>query len=228
VPWATQLGEAVDGATALAEIAHLRPDLVFLDIRMPELSGLEVVECMRELDKIPAVIFTTAFDQYAVTAFELEAMDYLLKPFGRSRFQVAIDRVRLTLENQRPFELLDRARSVLAKSAAPGPLDRILVRQGAAVVPLAPAEISRIEAQDDYAMVHARGRGFLIGVRLRDLEARLPQPPFLRVHRSHIVNLDEVDRMVRQDDGRFAVRMKDGACIQASRARSQEIQRQSR
>jgi len=228
VPWARQVGEAGDGATAVEEIQQLRPDIAFLDIRMSGLSGLEVVERLRALDGVPAVVFTTAFDQYAVTAFELEAVDYLLKPFGQSRFRTAIDRARLTVESRTAAEAIERAHAVLGHRTTSTPLERILVREGSTVIPLAPAEIARIEAQDDYAMVHARGRGFLMGVRMRDLEARLPQPPFLRVHRSHIVNLDHVERMESQDDGRFGVRMKDGTCIQASRTRSQEIRRQSR
>ncbi|MCR4265902.1 LytTR family DNA-binding domain-containing protein [Nitratireductor sp. ZSWI3] len=228
VPWARQVGEAGDGATAVTEIQRLRPNVVFLDIRMPELSGLAVVESLRAIDEIPAIVFTSAFDEYAVTAFELEAVDYLLKPFGQSRFQTAIERARMSVEHREGGATLDRAHTVLSQSAAPAVLERILVREGRAVVPLAPAEITRIEAQDDYAMVFARGRGYLLGVRLRDLETRLPRPPFLRVHRSHIVNLDAVERMEPQDDGRFAIHMKDGTCIQASRARSQEIRRESR
>ncbi|MFP3921575.1 MAG: LytR/AlgR family response regulator transcription factor [Dichotomicrobium sp.] len=228
VPWARHVGEAGDGATAVAEIRRLRPNVVFLDIRMPELSGLEVVERLRALDEVPAIVFTTAFDEYAVTAFELEAVDYLLKPFGQARFLTAIERARAVAAQRTAAATLDRAHTVLAQRAAPAVVERILVREGPAVVPLAPEEIARIEAQDDYAMIHARGREYLVNVRLRDLEERLPRPPFIRVHRSHIVNLDAVERMEPRDDGRFGVRMKDGSCIQASRARSREIRRQSR
>src|SRR5678815_2877860 len=98
VPWAAHVGEAADGATALDAIDHLRPDVVFLDIQMPELTGLQVVERLRRLDSAPVVIFTTAYDRYAVAAFELEAVDYVLKPFGRPRFITALERARHVLQ----------------------------------------------------------------------------------------------------------------------------------
>jgi two-component system, LytTR family, response regulator len=228
IPWARQVGEAADGASAIAEIQRLRPDMVFLDIRMPELSGLEVIARLRALGDPPAIVFTTAFDEYAVSAFELEAIDYLLKPFGQHRFRTAIERARTAVRNHTAAAALDRAQAALATAASPTSIERILVRDRASVIPLAPAEIVRIEAQDDYSLVHARGRGFLVGTRLRDLEIRLPRPPFLRIHRSHMVNLDHVERMELQDDGRFKVQMSDRSCVQASRARSKEIRRQSR
>jgi two-component system, LytTR family, response regulator len=228
IPWAREVGEAADGATAVAEIRRQRPDVVFLDIRMPELSGLEVIAHLRALDEVPTIVFTTAFDQYAVTAFELEAVDYLLKPFGQRRFRTAIERARIAVRNKTGVAALERAQAALAASTSTAPLERILVRDRTSVIPLAPTEILRIEAQGDYAMVHARARGFLVGVRLRDLELRLPRPPFLRIHRSHIVNLDQVDRMELQEDGRFRVHMSDRSRVYASRARSQDIRRQSR
>lgn len=228
VPWVRPAGAVGDGGAAVAAVRRLRPDILFLDIRMPELSGLDVVRHLRTLDAVPAVIFTTAFDEYAVAAFELEAVDYLLKPFGRERFAVAIDRARTQVESGTAAPALVRAQHVLAMSGSRARLERILVRDGTAVLPLAPDDIARIEAQDDYALVHAKGRRFLVGIRIRDLEARLPHPPFLRIHRSHIVNLDHVERMVSLHDSRFEIRMTDGARVQASRARSQEIRRQLR
>ncbi|UYG05755.1 LytTR family DNA-binding domain-containing protein [Halomonas sp. LR3S48] len=228
VAWVDLVGEAGDGATALDEIRRRQPDVVFLDIRMPGLSGLEVIERLHAFEQVPAVVFTTAFDEYAVTAFELEAVDYLLKPFGTQRFRTAIERARMTVESRAAVAMLDRARSVLGEQGVPAPLARILVRDRGVVVPIAPHEIVRIEAQDDYAMVHARGRGYLISVRLGELADRLPRPPFLRVHRSHIVNLDHVECMEPQEDGRYLVKLKDGSRVQASRARSQVIRRQSR
>jgi two-component system, LytTR family, response regulator len=226
VPWAVNVGEAADGAEAVRSIEALRPDAVFLDIRMPELSGLAVVE---RLTYTPAVAFTTAYDRYAVTAFELEAVDYLLKPFGRDRVVAALERARRVVEARGGAAALERARAALAAPAPPGPLARLLVRDRSGIVPLAPPEIERLEAQDDYVMVHAGGRGYLVGLPLGELEARLPSPPFLRVHRSHVVNLDHVERIVPHDDGvRLEVRMRDGTRLLASRARSQEIRRMSR
>lgn len=227
LPWVRLVGKAADGPEALAAIRRLHPDVVLLDIRMPGLTGLEVLGQVRALDTAPAVIFTTAYDQHAVTAFELEAVDYLLKPFGQRRFRAALERARRVLAANDSASQLVRAQAALQTSPERA-LERILVRDRDTIIALTTTEILRAEAQDDYTALHARGRCFLTGVRLQELEERLPNPPFLRVHRSHIVNLDQVERMVPQGDGRYEIRMKDGACIQASRMRSQEIRRQAR
>jgi two-component system LytT family response regulator len=228
VPWAVQIGEAHDGSATVEAVRRLRPDVVFLDIQMPELTGIQVVERLRELDTIPAVVFTTAFDQYAVTAFELEAVDYLLKPFGARRFLAAFERARQVVASRGADATLDRARVALDATNAPAPLERIFVRDGSAILPLALPPIERVEAQDDYAMIHAHGRRYLVGLRLSALEARLPNPPFLRVHRSHIVNLDHVERMRLLDNGRVEVLMKGGGTVPVSRLRGQELRRLSR
>ena len=226
VEWATQLGEASDGSAALDAIARLRPDAVFLDIQMPAMSGLEVVERLRSMPQPPLVIFTTAYDQYAVAAFELEALDYLLKPFGNQRFMTALERARHARARGNA-DALERAHAVLGRSQ-PTPLDRIFVREANAVVPVALSEVERIEAQDDYVLIHRAQRKHLLSLRIGDLELRLPNPPFIRVHRSHIVNLDQVERIVGLDGARFEVIMKNGARVPVSRARSQDIRRLSR
>lgn len=228
VRWAQQVGEATDGAAAVEAIIRLQPDIVFLDIQMPELSGMQVVEQLREIDPAPAIVFTTAYDQYAVTAFELEAVDYLLKPFGAARFVAALQRARQAVETRDARALLDRARVAMISTGSDLPIDPIFVRDGNAVVPLSLAAIERFEAQDDYVMIYTKGRHYLVSLRVTSLETRLPNPPFLRVHRSHIVNLDHVDRMISLDDSRFEVRMKSGTKVPVSRARSQEIRRRAR
>ena len=119
VPWAKQIGEAADGVTAIDEISDLRPDIVFLDIQMPEVSGIEVAERLRSLDPVPAVVFATAYDRHAVTAFELEAVDYVLKPFGQQRFEAAIRRARYTVEARAGAAALDRARETLFEPETP-------------------------------------------------------------------------------------------------------------
>lgn len=226
VPWAAHVGEASDGAAAIDAIERHRPHAVFLDIQMPEVSGLEVVERLRTLSKPPIVIFTTAYDQYAVAAFELEALDYLLKPFSARRFTIALERAR-QVHARDSTGALDRAHNLFARPHG-ALLDRIFVREANAVVPLPLNEVQRIEAQDDYASVHTSRRSYLIALRIGDLEQRLPNPPFIRVHRSHIVNLDHVERMIGLDGARFEVSMKNGAAVPVSRARSQEIRRLSR
>jgi DNA-binding LytR/AlgR family response regulator len=150
VPWAKQVGEAHDGTAVVEAAARLRPDIVLLDVQMPELTGVEVVERLRRVNPVPAVIFTTAYDRYAVTAFELEAVDYLLKPFGAKRFLAALERARIAVEARATTSVLDRAWTVLGTPSSPVSLERIFVRDGNAVVPIALAAIERIEAQDDY------------------------------------------------------------------------------
>ncbi len=215
VPWAERIGEASDGASAVEAATRLHPDVIFLDVQMPELSGIEVIERVRELKPVPAVIFTTAFDQYAITAFELEAVDYLLKPFGARRFLAALERARSVVQMRGGAAALERAHSALSPNANV-PSDRIFVRDGNAVLALLLADIERVEAQDDYVMIHTHRKRYLVSLRIRNLEDRLPNPPFLRVHRSHIVNLDHVERMMGLDDARFEVRMKNGTVVPAS------------
>ena len=227
VSWAQQVGEACDGAEAVELADALRPDVLFLDIKMPELGGVEVVQRLHRLSMAPLVIFTTAHDQHAVTAFELGALDYLLKPFGAPRFLAAIERARNTLPRDNA-DMLARAQDLLARPNAVAPFDRIFVREGNSIVPMPVAAIERAEAQDDYVMLHAGPRRHLMSLRIRNLEEWLPNPPFLRVHRSHIVNLDHVDRIVSLDCAKLEVRMKNGAVVPVSRARSQEIRRRSR
>ena len=226
VPWLQCVGEAEDGVAAVRAVDELRPDLVFLDIRMPELNGLEVLERARHE---PAVIFTTAFDAYAVTAFELGALDYLLKPFGRERFLAAVERARRALgaarqagdEWERDASTAVRARTALGGAA--GPVERIFVRDRGRIVPIPAREIERLDAEDDYVAVYARGRRFLVYLPLAEFERRLDPDRFLRVHRSHVVNLDYVTALVPYDGARLQVEMRDGTKLMASRARSREL-----
>lgn len=225
VPWALQIGEATDGAAAVEAIARHQPDAVFLDIQMPTMSGLEVVTRLRTMSQPPVVIFTTAHDQYAVAAFELEALDYLLKPFSNQRFLTALERARQA-HARGDTDALNRAHALLTHPR-PTLLDRFFVRETNAVVPVPISEVERIEAHDDYVLIHRAQRRHLLSLRIGDLEQRLPHPPFIRVHRSHIVNLDYVERIVGLDGSRFEVVMKNGAAVPVSRARSQEIRRLS-
>jgi two-component system, LytTR family, response regulator len=214
--WITLVGEASNGAEAVRMLLAARPDLVFLDVRMPELSGLEVLE---RIDYEPAVIFTTAYDDYAVQAFELGAVDYLLKPFGRARFHKTLDRIAA-----RPVAYGDARASVADRLAAAAhePLSVLFVRHAGRIVPVPVDEITRVEAADDYATVHAGGRRYLVGLTLNDLERRLPAERFRRVHRSHIVNLGFVVAF-EPYDRRLLVRMRDGATVLASRSASQAL-----
>jgi DNA-binding LytR/AlgR family response regulator len=222
IPWAVQVGEAKDGGSALDAIARLKPDVVLLDVQMPELSGIELVSRLQAMSFVPVVIFATAHDHYALTAFELEAIDYLQKPFDERRLTKALERARRAVDNRTASAALGRASALFASDPAL-PLARILVRSGTAIVPLTLGEIERFEAQDDYVMVHLQGRHHLVSLRLADLEARLPNPPFLRVHRSHVVNFDLVERITPLESGRLEAQMASGALVPISKARAQII-----
>jgi two-component system, LytTR family, response regulator len=214
------VAEAVDGRSALALADAHAPDLLFLDVRLPELSGLEVARRIRH----PAeIVFTTAYDRFAVAAFEIGAIDYLVKPFGRERLAAAVERALARL-GQSAVGAGDRARDSLAD----GPVARLFARQGDRIVPIAASGIRRIQAQGDYAEVHAAEGTFLIHVALAELAARLDPARFRQVHRSHIVNLDAVAHMRAHDDRRLAITLRDGSVVVASRAASEELRKLAR
>jgi len=201
------VGEAVDAPSAVRAIDALRPDLVFLDVQMPNGTGLDVLKDIRHE---PAVIFTTAHDQYAVAAFELQAVDYLLKPFGHDRLGRALERVV-------PADAGASARARAALSADSGPVDRILVRDRGHIVPIAVRDIVRLEADDDYTAVYAAGRRYLVYLTLKEFEQRLDSAKYVRVHRSHVVNLDHVAQFTPADGGRLTLQMADGTTLPVSR-----------
>ncbi len=223
VDWIECVGAAENGERAVTLIDTLRPDLVFLDIQLPGLSGLDV---LRRVQHQPAVIFTTAYDRYAVSAFELEALDYVLKPFGEARLLVALGRARRALVDRDLEPVRDRAARALAageSGTAAEPLARFFVRDRGRLVPVAAREIVRLEADDDYVRVFTRERSYLVYLTLNDFERRLDAERFLRIHRTHMVNLDFVNQLVPLDGGRMQVELRDGTKIAASRARSRVL-----
>ena len=211
------VGTAADGPETVRLVSELAPDLLFLDIRMPGATGIEVLE---QLEQRPHVIFTTAYDRYAVTAFELQALDYLLKPFGKERFGQALARAKEVLGGPG-----SRAAPRIPTLDSEGPLHRLFVRERGRIVPIAVSQIDRLEAVDDYVMVHVGGRKHLVSVRLRDFEARLDSVTFVRVHRSHMVNMDRVVALTPHDGTRLQIEMQDGTRIVASRTRSRELRK---
>jgi two-component system LytT family response regulator len=214
------VGEATDGRAAIEAIERLHPDLVFLDVRLPELSGLEVLE---RVDPRPAVVFTTAFDRYAVAAFELEAVDYLVKPFGRRRFRATLERVRRRLA-ERPSELPDGVRGGLIER----PPRRLFAQTGDRIVPVNVDDIEHIDGAGDYSELRCRSRSFLVALRLKDLEVRLDGTHFLRVHRSHLVNLDHVVEIRARDPHRLEVVLASGDVVPASRSGSARLRERTR
>jgi two-component system LytT family response regulator len=221
-PWVEVVAEAVDGRSALALAEEHRPNLLFLDVRLPELSGLEVA---RQLRHPAEIIFTTAYDRFAVAAFELGALDYLVKPFGQERLAAALGRLRARMDQSpAPSTAGERARSSLSNE----PLTRLFARHGDRIVPVPVEGIRRIQAQGDYAEVHAAEGVYLLHVTLSELAARLDPAKFRQVHRSHIVNLDAVEHLQPYDDRRLAIRLRDGTTVVASRAASEELRRLAR
>jgi two-component system LytT family response regulator len=213
------VGEAADGAQALARINALAPDVVFMDIQMPELTGLEV---LKGLTCAPQIVFTTAYDQYAVVAFELNAVDYLLKPFTRERFDAAVERLLAAPGQSGQAQALSQALGQ-AGQRAPQLLDRILVRDQGRIFPLAAAEIEYLKADSKYTAINARGRTFLVRIGISELEARLDPGRFIRIHRSALVNLDFVESMKADDQSQLQLLMRDGACLVANREASKML-----
>jgi len=211
-----EIHEAADGHSAVALANRERPDLIFLDIVMPGATGLDVIE---RLNYDAHVIFTTAHDQYAITAFELGALDYVLKPFGRQRLERAIERAR-GASSDPAARLVARAQETLQPAKA---LSRVFVRDGSRIVPIPLASIERVHGADDYATIVTATKEFLVSIRLTDLESRLARANFLRIHRSHLVNLEFVTAIEPGDAGRLQVVMKSGAVIVASRAGSKRL-----
>lgn len=205
------IGEAADGVSALARIEALRPEIVFMDIQMPEMNGLEV---LRRLDYLPRIVFTTAYDQYAVTAFELHAVDYLLKPFTRARFAHTV--TRLLAEPQQARTTIDQALE-RAQTQAPTRLERILVRDRGRIFPLASSEIEYLKADSKYTSIAARGQTFLVRIGISELEAQLDPARFVRIHRSALINLDYVESMCADEQSQLQIHMRDGCVLGASR-----------
>jgi len=210
------VGEAADGASALVQITRLKPEVVFMDIQMPEMTGLEV---LRRLDYLPRIVFTTAYDQYAVTAFELNAVDYLLKPFTQARFTAAVARL---LEG--PVQERETLGQALAQAgAAPARLERILVRDRGRIFPLAADEIEYMKADSKYTVIAARGQSFLVRIGISELEAQLDPARFVRIHRSALVNLDFVESMRADDQSQLQIHMRDGTVLGANRDASKVL-----
>jgi two-component system LytT family response regulator len=205
------LAECANGFEAVKAIAEHKPDLVFLDIQMPRLTGFDVLELI-ETDI--AVVFVTAYDQYAMRAFEVHAVDYLLKPIGRERFEEALARARKRIGEKKPPAL------ELAAAARPPQqfLERMVVRDGTRVTLIPVAKLDYVEAQDDYVALASQGKKHLKQQTIASVEAGLDPERFVRIHRSYIVNFERVVRIEPYGkDSRLAI-LADGARLPVSRA----------
>ncbi len=217
------IGEADNGRTALEQINLLRPDVVFMDIQMPEMTGLDVI---KRLDYQPQIIFTTAYDQYAVTAFELNALDYLLKPFSRDRFDAAVDRLLEESNNESgQASRVEHYGQALAQAspALPARLERILVRDRGHIFPVNTQQIAYLKSDAKYTALYVDGKTFLVRLGISELADRLDPARFIRIHRSVLVNLDFVESMKTDEQSQLQLQMRDGTILVANRDASKML-----
>jgi two-component system LytT family response regulator len=226
----TIVGTASNGNEAVDIIHSAAPDLVFLDVQMPVLNGFQVVEAIGA-EQMPATVFVTAFDQFALKAFDVAAVDYLVKPFDDERFTQALRRARKSIEVHDVGRMTQRLLTLLATERPPDPeppkreyLDRISVesRGQTRVVPV--SKIDYITASGPYAELHVGERTFAVRERMQTLEEKLDPKLFFRTHRSVIVRLDRIDTLLRASGGDYAVRLKDGTELNLSRTRREELE----
>ncbi|HEY7182710.1 MAG TPA: LytTR family DNA-binding domain-containing protein [Blastocatellia bacterium] len=223
------VAECSNGAEAVRKIRALRPDLLLLDVQMPGLDGFGVVEAIGAA-QMPATIFVTAYDRYALKAFEVSALDYLLKPFSDERFEGSLARVLSFVRTQRRGELSHRILSLLDQIQPKQPqntgasLDCLMIKNGGRVLFLRVEEIDWIEAAGVYVQVHTAGKTWLHRISLSELEARLDARRFIRIHRSTIVNLSRIRELRPHSHGDFLVALRDGTQLKLSRSYRQKVE----
>jgi len=214
------IAECRNGADAIETIRRISPDLVFLDVQMPGQSGFDVIEAVGHT-KFPHVIFVTAHDHYAICAFEVNALDYLLKPIDDERFDIAFSRARESISRDRDGTLARRLASALndiapATSARHTP-DRIVVRSAGRVCFVKTSDVDWIQASGDYVTLHTGKKEWLLRETLTELERQLSGKGFIRIHRSTIVNLDRVTELRPADNGEYQVILNNGAELKLTR-----------
>jgi two-component system LytT family response regulator len=225
------VGEAADGPAAVRMIRALQPDLVFLDVQMPAMDGFEVLEQVAS-DHLPIVVFVTAYDQYALKAFDAQALDYLLKPFTADRFQTALERARTEIAtageldtHRRLIEILDarqqqgpQPREGHHAIRGEGPLLRFAVKHDQRIVLVKVDDVDWIESSANYARLHARGTSYLVRMTMSELEKRLDSVRFARIHRSTIVQVDRIKDIAPAWHGDYDVTLRDGTVLRLSRS----------
>jgi two-component system, LytTR family, response regulator len=208
------VGECADGMEAVAAIKTKSPDLVFLDVQMPEMDGFEVIEAVG-VERMPRVIFVTAYDQYTLRAFEVHALDYLLKPFDRDRFVKALNHAKSSLQrgefNRQLIRLLDD------RLAARKPLERLVIKSGGRIYFLNVEEVDWIEAADNYVELHVGRESHLLRETISGLAARLDPARFLRIRHSTIVNIERVKELRPLFRGEYLIVLRDGTELTSSR-----------
>ncbi|RPH34477.1 MAG: response regulator [Bacteroidales bacterium] len=205
------IGEYIDGFEGAKAINQLKPDIVFLDIQLPRLTGIEVLEL---LDHTPMIVFTTAYDEFAIKAFEKNAVDYLMKPFSKERFAQAIERVKSRLNAKQPQE--NGLQQLTENFTAGSHLSRIVVRTPKAMVVIPVEDILYLEAQDDYIMIHTTESRHLKKQTMKYFEERLNTEQFVRIHRSYIVNVSHISKLEPYSKDAYIAVLKNGAKLNVS------------
>jgi two-component system, LytTR family, response regulator len=217
------VGEADDGRAALDLIVEQRPDLVFLDIQMPELDGFQVIAALED-DVLPAIVFVTAYDAYAIRAFEVDAIDYLLKPINAERFDAAVARVISRLRNaESGGDAAVRTVASRASEVRNTPIVRFVARRGAKHYFIRTSDIDWIEADGNYLRLWTGDRSHLVRETMKAAEERLDAASFVRIHRSTIVAIDRIESIQAQDNGDYVVTMRGGAKLASSRGYADRI-----
>jgi two-component system, LytTR family, response regulator len=203
------------GKEAITAIETMSPDIVFLDVQMPEVDGFMVLEAVSK-ENMPGIVFVTAYDEYAVRAFKVHALDYLLKPFDRDRFDAALEHVKNQLARGEMAEVWKERISALIRESRGKFLDRLIVRSEGRVFFLPVREIDWIEAQGNYVNLHGRGRSYLLREAIGSLEGSLDPRRFRRIHRSSIINIDSVRELRLRFHGDYDVILSDGTELKLS------------
>jgi len=212
------VGESVNGREAADAIQKLSPDLVFLDVQMPELGGFDVLELLAH-EQLPRVIFVTAYDQYAVRAFEVHALDYLLKPFDRERFDACWQRAKAQILHDRNRSNVDRRLLALLEDLKTGQpyLERLVIKTGGRIYFLRTDEIDWIEAEGNYVSVHSGKKSHLLRETISSLVSQLDPKQFVRIHRSSIVRIDRIQELQPWFHGEYRVILNSGTQLTLSR-----------
>jgi len=227
LPGCAVAGVCSSGADALPLVGKLNPTVVLLDIRMPGMTGIEVARHLGALEHPPAIVFTTAYDEYALQAFEVHALDYLLKPFGKDRFQQTLRHAREALERRRAGDLGRRLLALVhgAKPTEPPQVERLVVKSGGRVFFLRTDEIDWIEAAGNYVRLHLGTESHLFRETMNRMESRLDPRRFARIHRSRIVNTERIKEMQPWFNGDYIVILRDGTRLTLSRGYRDRVQR---
>jgi two-component system, LytTR family, response regulator len=222
--WIEIVAECPDGTETIASIDKLQPDLVFLDVQMPGADGFEVIETVGP-SRMPLVVFVTAFDSYALRAFDVHALDYLLKPFDRDRFQQALGRARQQLERRTNGDL-ERRLLELVQDLKPSShrLERFVIKSGGRVFFVRAEEIDWIEAAGNYVKLHVGSEAHLFRETMNALESQLDSNTFFRIHRSHIVNIERIKELQPWFNGEYVVFLNDGTRLTLSRGYREKLQ----